>query len=80
MAGYFVGTFFGEKDSWKKSKKNMIFLSKTNLLQLFNKFEILYFNEIEKDGTTKMGENKHWHIFVIIAKKRIGCAEGGDDS
>ena len=69
MNGYFVGTFFGEKDSWVKTKKNMTFLSKTNILQLFNKFEVLHFDEIEKDGTTKMGEYKHWHIFVIIAKK-----------
>lgn len=69
MNGYFVGTFFGTKDSWNKSKKNMVFLSELDIKKLFNKFEILYFNEIEKDSTTKMGEYKHWHIFVIIAKK-----------
>ena len=69
MNGYFVGTFFGEKDSWNTSKKNMVFLNKRDVLQLFVNFEILYFDEIEKDSSTKMGEFKHWHIYVVIARK-----------
>ena len=68
--GYFAGNFLGLNDSWAKNKQQMIFLSKEQVLELFkNSFEIVYFNEIEKDGTTGLGKMKHWHIYNVIAKK-----------
>ena len=68
--GYFVGNFFGLNDSWAKIKKEMVFLSKEQILDLFkNSFEIIYFNEIEKDGKTGLGNLKHWHVYNVIAKK-----------
>ena len=49
----------------------MVFLSKSQVLDLFeNFFEIIYFNEVEKDGKTGLGKLKHWHIYNIIAKKK----------
>ena len=49
----------------------MVFLSKEQVIDLFkDSFEIIYFNEIEKDGKTGLGKMKHWHIFVVIAKKK----------
>ena len=33
-------------------------------------FEIIKFNEIEKDGMTGLGKMKHWHIYNVIAKKK----------
>ena len=69
--GYFVGNFFGLNDSWTKIKKEMTFLSKEQTLDLFeNSFEIINFNEIEKDGKTGLGKMKHWHIYNVIAKKK----------
>ena len=69
--GYFVGNFFGLNDSWTKIKKEMTFLSKEQTLDLFkNSFEIIHFNEIEKDGKTGLGIMKHWHIYNVIAKKK----------
>lgn len=69
--GYFVGNFFGLNDSWTKIKKEMKFLSKEQTLDLFkNSFEIIHFNEIEKDGKTGLGKMKHWHIYNVIAKKK----------
>ena len=47
----------------------MIFLSKEQVLQLFDGFEIIYFQEIECDGKTGLGKMKHWHIFDVIAMK-----------
>ena len=68
--GYFVGTFFGLNDSWVKEKENMVFLSKQQVLKLFeNSFEIIKLEEIEEDGKTALGTEKHWHIYKIIAKK-----------
>ena len=49
----------------------MVFLSKKQVLDLFkDSFEIIYFNEIEKNEKTGLGKMKHWHIYDIIAKKK----------
>ena len=68
--GYFVGNFFGTKDSWAKIREKMVFLTKDQVLGLLEPFEIIKFEEIEKDGKTGLGEIKHWHTFEIIAKKK----------
>ena len=69
--GYFVGNFFGLNDSWTKTKKDMVFLTKEEVLDLFkNNFEIIFFKEVEKDEKTVLGVMKHWHIYNVIAKKK----------
>lgn len=55
--------------SWKDSKNDKVFLSKEQVLKLFEDFEIVYFKEIDKDGESAVGEEKHWHYFNIIARK-----------
>lgn len=67
--GYFAGNFFGENDEWKNKKEGMTFLTKEQVMELFKDYEIIDFKEVEKDGTTALGKEKHWHIFNIIAKK-----------
>ncbi len=67
--GYFVGNFFGLKDSWAKLKPGMVFLTKEQVLNLFEDFEIVEFEENEKDGKTGLGKMKHWHTYNIIARK-----------
>ena len=69
--GYFVGNFFGLKDSWVHIKERMIFLSRKQVEDLFNEFEIIDFQEIEKDGKTGLGKIKHWHTFDVIARKKF---------
>ena len=69
--GYFVGNFFGLNDSWTKTKQDMVFLTKEEVLDLFkNNFYIIFFKEVEKDEKTALGVMKHWHIYNVIAKKR----------
>ena len=68
--GYFVGNFLGDKDSWTKTKSEMTFFSREDVDMLFNKFYIIDFNEIEVDKKTALGNEKHWHFFNIIAKKK----------
>ena len=49
----------------------MIFLSNEQVLELLeDSFEIIEFNEVEKDGKTGLGKMKHWHIYNVIAKKK----------
>ena len=58
-------------DAWAETKKQMVFLTKEQVLNLFKEsFEIIHFNEIEKDGKTGLGKMKHWHIYNVIAKKK----------
>ena len=68
--GYFVGNFFGNNDEWKSTKEEMTFLTKEQVIDLFKKFEIIEFKEVEKDAITGLGKMKHWHIFNVIAKKK----------
>lgn len=68
--GYFVGNCFGRNDSWSKDKPNMRFFTKDEVISLFSEFEIINFKEVEKDGTTGLNEMKHWHLFIVIAKKK----------
>ena len=59
------------RDSWENIKEQMVFLSKEQVLELFkDSFEIIEFNEVEKDGKTGLGKMKHWHIYNVIAKKK----------
>ena len=59
------------RDSWVNIKEQMVFLSKEQVLELFKEsFEIIEFNEVEKDGKTGLGKMKHWHIYNVIAKKK----------
>lgn len=48
----------------------MTFLTKEQVLRLLESFEIIKFEEVEKDGKTGLGKIKHWHTFEIIAKKK----------
>lgn len=67
--GYFVGNFLGTNDDWNKTKPQMTFFSKEQVLDLFRDFNIFNFKEVEVDKKTALGIPKHWHIFHIIAKR-----------
>lgn len=67
--GYFVGNFFGNNDEWKSTKEEMTFMTKKQVLELFENFEIIEIKEVEKDNLTGLGKIKHWHMFNVIAKK-----------
>lgn len=68
--GYFVGNFIGSKDSWNCSSFEFTILDKVKIQNMFKDFELLYFEEIEKDSQTVLGHNKHWHVYNVIAKKK----------
>lgn len=69
-SGYFVGNFIGEKDSWNCSSFEFTILNKVEVKKMFKEFDVLYFEETEKDGKTVLGHNKHWNVYSVIAKKR----------
>ena len=63
--------FFGIKDSWVETKPKVVFLLKEEVLALFKNFDIIHLKEIEEDRKTALGVEKHWHIYVVIAKKKL---------
>lgn len=63
--------FFGIKDSWVETKPKVVFLLKEEVLAVFKNFDIIHFKEIEEDRKTALGVEKHWHIYVVIAKKKL---------
>ena len=72
VGGRFAGNFFGEKDGWANID-SMIFHTQEQVHELFNKFEIEYFNEWEYDRPTSgMGIMKHSHLFSVVGKKVKG--------
>lgn len=68
--GYFSGQLFGVNDSWAVSKV-MNFHRSDVVKNLFDNFEIKYFEEKDEDGLTALGESKHWHVFSVVARKLV---------
>lgn len=66
----FVGHFFGIKDEWNRKDSGINFHTKAQLVDLFKDFSILSLKEIEEEGKTATGQNKHWHFFEIIARRK----------
>ncbi|MEL6463134.1 MAG: class I SAM-dependent methyltransferase, partial [Cyanobacteria bacterium J06621_15] len=67
--GRFSGQLFGNKDSWAKdSKMNFHTLSDINLL--LKDFAVELLSEADHPGRTALGDEKHWHIFHIVARKK----------
>ncbi|MGJ3593056.1 class I SAM-dependent methyltransferase [Stutzerimonas stutzeri] len=65
--GLFSGHFFGLRDSW--AGRNLTCHRYEQLLELFEDWELLELNEIEFDGKTATGQDKHWHLFEAIARR-----------
>lgn len=67
--GYFVGNFFGKNDEWNVEGTIKSFFTEQEVKSLFNDFEIIKFNHMEEDGKTAVGQNKHWDVYFVVAKK-----------
>lgn len=71
IGGVFVGDFMGKNDSWSSHYNQAITsLTKEDIAALFTNFDIIQLQERDEDGTTMLGESKHWHIYSVVAIKR----------
>lgn len=68
--GIFCGQLFGSQDTWNTVDSSLIFQTKKEVEDLISPFEIIFFEEIENDGVTATGAEKHWHFFNILLRKR----------
>ncbi|NJO43902.1 MAG: methyltransferase domain-containing protein [Cyanobacteria bacterium CRU_2_1] len=67
--GRFCGQLFGDRDSWTRYP-NHTHHTRQQIEGLLQPFEIEWLDEEEHPGVTAIGEEKHWHIFHIVARKR----------
>lgn len=67
--GRFCGQLFGDRDSWA-IYTSMNHHTREQLDLLLQPFEVEMLEEEEHPGKTALGEDKHWHLFQIVARKR----------
>lgn len=64
--GIFMGTFLGPRDSWAGQ---YIHHDYADVMRLMRDFDVVYHQEDERDGTTSLGDSKHWHVHHVIARR-----------
>jgi hypothetical protein len=69
--GLFTGQLFGPNDSWNLPESGMNFHSRSDVERLLSGWTVLELTEEDRPGKTKLGEDKHWHIFHIIARRMV---------
>ena len=67
--GRFCGHLLGDRDSWAVYS-DVNFHTRPQIEQLLAPFEIELLDEEDHPGKTALGEEKHWHLYNIVARKR----------
>jgi tellurite methyltransferase len=57
----------GENDEWKD--RGYTLHTPEQVEDILEPFEVLFLDEVERDGETAVGTPKHWHVFHIVARK-----------
>jgi len=66
--GRLCGQLFGDRDSWA-SYGDISTHTREQVEALLSPFEVEVLDEEEHPGSTALGEEKHWHLFHIVARK-----------
>jgi hypothetical protein len=66
--GLLTCQFLGVNDEWRD--RGYTAHSKSEVEALLQPFEVLFLDEVERDGETAVGTPKHLHVFHIVARKR----------
>lgn len=65
--GLFVGQVLGVRDTWVAD--GCAAYTADEARSLFDAFEMLHWEEAERDSVTVQGDPKHWHVFHVVARK-----------
>lgn len=65
--GWFSGQFFGDRDSWATIRDRSHF-TRSQARNLLKGLDVVRFDEDEKDGSDASGNQKHWHVFHVVAR------------
>jgi SAM-dependent methyltransferase len=66
--GRFCGQLFGDRDSWAVYD-DIAVQTRTQVEAMLQPFTVELFEEEEHPGKTALGDEKHWHLFQIVARK-----------
>lgn len=66
--GVFVGQLFGARDSWSNND-TMTFCTTDHVHQLLEGIDVIRLQEQEYEGTTALGNHKHWHVYEILGRR-----------
>lgn len=70
IGGVFAGDFMGTEDEWAAMPEQTTNpLTRQQVEALFDRFEIVQFNERNEIGRAVIGTTKHWHTFTVLAVK-----------
>ena len=69
--GRFAGQLYGMRDSWV-GRPGMTFVDRARLDALLAGLDVEMLDEEEDDSTTPRGEQKHWHVYHIVARRPAG--------
>lgn len=67
--GIFGGQLLGLNDDW--AERGYTVHTRAEVEKLLEAFDILHFDEVERDGETMLREPKHWHVYHLVARKRL---------
>lgn len=70
--GIFAGQLFGDRDDWA-SLPDRSHQTRPEIEAMLRPFELIRFDEEEKDANDAFENPKHWHVFHVVGRKR---AEG----
>jgi SAM-dependent methyltransferase len=70
VGGRFAGQFFGERDGWAKLP-DRTHHTRDQVNAMLRDFNLEDLKEIENREAGATGEVKDWHIFHIVAKRRV---------
>lgn len=65
--GIFAGQLLGPRDDFLQDGATG--LTSEHAKRLLNHFDILSWDEVERDGKTVWGEPKHWHVYHFIVRQ-----------
>ena len=68
--GYFVGNFFGTDDDFSEVNNQVTVLNEQQIRCLFKHYNIKYFKERKINSNNMNGQQKHWHIWDVVAEKQ----------
>lgn len=64
----------GLNDSWATNSQHQInAMTESQILALFEQFEVVRFQEHDEPGTTALGRPKHWHTFSVVAIRQASA-------
>jgi len=65
----FAGQFFGDRDDWAIIE-DRTHLSRDQVLGLFDRYVLEFFQEEDRPSRQAGEYHKHWHVFHVVARKR----------